>query len=190
MRWSVFFCLSLSMTMACSEPRPSVPKQQNILLNLPVNDRDLLLQPLERALDDLRSNIEANSAFSSASVITVWNGIDAVIECKYDGEDTLLLRAVLKHNDDVEKHEWFFDEQGFPFYSFHELRSSETGVIGEEAHEAYCFYFEKGQQLSAYGKFSQGDKLPEQWTPVCLPGAREEVLQGRKHLIRKLLSEA
>lgn len=186
MRRIMFVVLVFAGFVSCSENAPE-KRQPNVTDNLPIADRDLLLAPLEGALDDLRENIQNNGSGFLSKQDATRGDLKASLVFRLSGKDTLMLVATLERGGNHEKHSWFFDEQKRLFISEHELLTANAGLKGEISHEAFRFYYEEnGSKLSSYGKYSQAKQLPDVWTPVCLSIGKEEMLRGRMRTIRQL----
>ncbi|GEM_PF-3836728 len=181
------FTFILLLSCGQNPEQETASKPDGLRDRIPETERELLLIPLESALDDLRASVESNEiAFSSSEEMTSGD-VTATFEFKLDGKDTIMLRASLKQNGDTEEHEWFFDQQKRLFYSHHEFMSANGGISLGQVHEAFKFYYEEnGNTLSSYGKYSNEGTLPEQWTPVCLSAGKEGMLRGRMNAIREL----
>lgn len=171
-------------------PQGDEQAESEILQNLPISDRDLLLEPLERALDDLCDVIRLDeSTFASSAEVTE-NGQKAVMSYKIDGKDTIYLRAELSSAYGSERHEWFAYEDGQVFFAHHTFDNPSFGATEAASHREYKFYYEdNGAQLSAYARVAlDGGSVPDIWTPVCLTREEERALAARQRLIHRYLS--
>lgn len=174
--------LLLSLVACQPQEKPPVPAG-SISDNLPITDRDLLLKPLESALDDLREVILRDQSYFASSY-TVENGHDrGEVKFKLDGPDTAMISASIQLPLGAEYHEVFKDEEGKTFFTFHRFEKNE-GSVGVPSVREYKFYYEdSGIPLSVYARMEfDGRPLPETWTPVCLTAEEERYIKGRvKH---------
>ncbi|MEZ4720921.1 MAG: hypothetical protein R2813_03485 [Flavobacteriales bacterium] len=182
MRVNLFFLIVAVIMWGClDEPQQQKPHQPTILDNLPVNDRDLLLAPLEHAMDDLRANIVADESFFASSVSWRDGHMVGRMEFKLDGPDTMMVRATIIGKTPMEEeHFWFYDKEGQLFFSEHHMRNMEFGYETTPVTRDYKFYFEEtGSLLSSYGKVGYNTTAEEEWAAVCLTEQEEKFLQSR-----------
>jgi hypothetical protein len=165
------------------EPAP----QNQLLDNLPINDRDLLLAPLESALDDVKAAIQSDDSYFEGAADWNEGNVKGQMTFKLDGPDTIMVQVeILGNANVVERHSWFYDQKHRLFFSGHEITNADFGFEHGPMHRNYKFYFEdNGEKLSTYAKISfDGAPLPEIWTPVCLTREEESHLQGRLNSCR------
>ncbi|GAB5540033.1 MAG: hypothetical protein Salg2KO_21360 [Salibacteraceae bacterium] len=159
------------------------PPEESFIQSMPIKDRDLLLEPLEGVLDDLKTSIENDpSLFASDRDISV-NGVSGKLAYRLNGKDTSMLAITLGTASDLrESHAWYFDKAGGCFYSEHEIAHIEFGVDKGLNHRQYRFYFdENGSKLSSYARISfNGEPLPERWSAVKLTPQEERYLRTKK----------
>lgn len=193
MRAAVFLVLLFSLSSCLDQPKEEEqPVETPIIDNLPINDRDLLLEPLESAYDDLKSAIEVDEGFFMGEDEASQGDVLYKTAYKLYGPDTMMVEVEISGKTNLsERHKWYFNQKGNLFYSFHEITNADFGFEEGPMHRQHKFYFEdNGAQLSAYGRVSfDGAPLPEQWTPVCLTSEEEKHLQGRLRDTRKLVGE-
>lgn len=170
----------------CEQAAPP-PGENKIVDNLPLSDRDLLLEPLESALEDLRESILRDESFFSSSYSIDTGDISASVHFKLDGADTMMVSAEANTGTRREYHEQFFDDRGYVFYSFHKFEHTQQGVDAHIPLKEYRVYYEdKGVQLSVYERLAlEGEKAGE-WTPVCLTAEEEKFIHGRLGHLRHL----
>jgi hypothetical protein len=189
-----FLLIVIAGTMwGCLENRNPEPErdQPSINENIPLNEREMLMGPIEGALDDLKDVLVNDESFFNPYDEWNDNGIKGSIDSKLDGEDTVMV--LLKMSNAVglkETHQWFYDKDHYSFYSEHLFMNEQSGVEGMQSSKAYKFYFEdKGVLLSVYGKQSFGEALPETWTPICPTREEEIYLKTRLIYARKALAK-
>lgn len=156
--------------------------------NLPIADRDLLLEPLESALDDVREVVMMDESNVDQVSLSSAEGAQGTLKYKLEGTDTVLFIADLQQGALQEHHEWFRDHAGNIFFSAHRFDHL-NAAVGQEAHtREYKFYFEdNGSKLSTYARMSyDNEPLPTVWTPVCLTREEELFLEQRTAYIRQL----
>lgn len=175
------FLLITAVVLASCQPteKPEEVPEENILENLPISDRDLLLAPLESAYNDLREVAENDPSLTSISQDFDSTGYVVSESYKLDESDTVVRHQVVERKTRVEKRSWYWDGRGNMYYSSARIKSlDESGNTLEV--RAYQFYFEDdGSLLSGYGKSAfHGKKLPSVWTPVCLTQEEEDYLFG------------
>lgn len=171
------------------EPNVKPQKKQSILDNLPVNDRDLLLAPLEHSLDDLRKSIDMDESLFHSDLHWRLNHMVGTMEYKLDGPDTVMARVgVIGKTPMEEHHSWYYDNDGRLFYSEHHMLNMDFGYETAPITRDYKFYFEEnGSLLSSYGKVGFGRSDGEgQWTPVCLTESEESFVIGRIAKFRQM----
>lgn len=177
--------------LLCAGCEPAEPAKEDtrIVDNLPIPDRDLLLEPLESALEDLRESIlQDESHFSSSYAVNTGN-VSATVRFKLDGADTLMVSVEAGAGTLREYHEQFFDDGGYVFYSFHRFEQTVQGVDARIPLKEYKFYFEdKGVQLSAYARVASEGGDTGEWTPVCLTPEEEKFIRGRLDHLKHLQS--
>jgi len=155
--------------------------------NLPIADRDLLLKPLESALDDLREVILQDESYFASSYDFEKDGIEAEVRFKLDGGDTVMVSSACTGNGIREYHEQFNDEQGKAFYALHRFEYLPAGVDAKASLREYKFYFEdNGAELSVYARMAFGENKAGEWTPVCLTAEEEQFIRGRLNHIRHM----
>ena len=179
------------ITTGCLEQGENIePATQNqILVNLPINDRDLLLAPLESALDDVKAAIATDDSYFEGTADWKEGSVSGLMTFKLDGPDTMMVRIEITGNSNLmERHRWFYDQDRRLFFSEHEITNADFGFEKGPMHRNYKFYFEdNGEKLSTYAKISfDGAPLPEFWTPVCLTPEEENHLQNRLNYCRKV----
>ena len=167
-------CLVLSLA-SCEPQGNGIPvKHEKIIRNLPTQDREYLLKPLEASMDDIRAIIENDQSLFESDYDVDTNGINGNVRFKLSGRDTSMIYAVLQLAHRTEVHQRFWDDKG-------ELFLAETEVVwknpntGEEDKRAYKLYFEEGKELiSSYGKVSfNGKPYSSSW--VSIQPTKEEI---------------
>ncbi|MDB4105017.1 hypothetical protein N9545_05770 [Salibacteraceae bacterium] len=170
----IFVLVSISL-VSCEPMGNGVPqKQKQIIRNLPTEDRQYLLEPLEASLDDVRSIIENNQSLFESDYDIDSNGIKGNVRFKLSGRDTSLIYAFLSDGFRRETHQRFLDDKGELFFDESEVLwlNQEGDVVDKRA---YKLYFEEGKELiSSYGKvvFNERD-YPSNW--VTIQPTKEEV---------------
>jgi hypothetical protein len=183
-----FTLVALLSLASCLEERPAQPEQNAIINNLPVNDRELLLGPLEGAFDDLKNNIEQSESYFASSSDWSRNNQSGKLDFKLDGSDTAMSRVRIRNGQvETERHEWCFDENGHLFYSEHFFDTPSFGLNQGATKRHYKFYFEENNVvLSTYARMAfDGNSAPEVWTPVCLTTEEQSFIQGRLNFARR-----
>lgn len=164
--YSLFF-LGL-VVFACGEETTDSNEQQTIIRNLPVQDRDFLLEPLEGALDDLRSIAETDPRYETKTIRVDTLGWKGLKKIRHNNNDTAMLDLQISQATKQERHLRYWDEN-------HELYYLESTLIyldskGETMDQfAFKAYFEEGQVLiSAYSRSAfAGEKLKGPWRTVA-----------------------
>lgn len=165
--FSVALCLVLFLG-SCEPQGNGIPmKHEKITRNLPTQDREYLLKPLEASMDDIRSIIENDQSLFESDYDVDTNGITGNVRFKLSGRDTVMIIARLNEGLKQEVHKRFWDDQGHLFLLESEIKwSSIDGQIMEK--RAYKLYFEEQYSLiSSYGKtaFNEAD-YPASWSSV------------------------
>ena len=167
----LMFLLSIMM-IACDESASveelKARKPEGILRNLPTQDREYLLEPLEGAFDDLREVAEYDPSLFESKYSIDTNGYEGEVRFKLRGSDTALIDARIRTANTKEHHQQYWDDEGHLFLL--ESTIHYVDVNGSKtSSRAYRLYFEEGlQRLSAYGKVSfDGDPLPDDWVTIC-----------------------
>lgn len=169
-----------------SDGEAASPKEPSpIIDNLPVSDRDLLLAPLESALDDLRKGIDNNPGYFASERPIAVEGFEGVLAFKLDGPDTVMLSMVLTNTDGAsEQNAYYFDKSGRLFYSEHSAENYFTAPAVESSTYALKMYHDDGGSLlSSYARWSADAEEVEDWTPVCLTAAQERFWLSRRRLV-------
>jgi len=149
---------------ACDEEPQKAQKEEAIIRNLPQQDRDFLLEPLEAALDDLRALADENEALSEESygVDTLgWRGKKIV---GLSDSDTVRLYLEIAQAQKREFHWRYWDDESELYYMESTIQYlNPDGSIGDQM--AYRLYLEEGGVLiSSYGrKAFAGSELPDAW---------------------------
>jgi len=179
MNRTIIIALFVGLLASCQPTEEQLAQPENILQNLPISDRDLLLAPLESAYDDLRDIAENDPGLAEASAD--FDGAGTIISESYKmrDADTVAKYQVIERQTRMEKRAWFSDDKAILYFSTARIKSLD--VDGEKLEvRDYKFYFEDdGSLLSGYGKTAyNGDKLPSVWTPICLTTEQERYLFG------------
>lgn len=194
MKYSFYIVVLALLCQGCLENRNSETeeKRPSINENIPLNEREMLMGPIESALDDLKDVLLQDESFFNPYDEWSNNGIKGSINAKLDGKDTVLLILSMANAKGVkEQHEWFYDKEHFVFYSEHQFTNEQIGVDGQHSAKAYKFYFEDKQVLlSVYGKHAfDSRELSESWTPICPTTEEVTYLQSRLRFARKELAK-
>lgn len=177
MKYLIILLLGLTFITACEPEQKEEIKEESVLDNLPISDRDLLLAPLESAYNDLKDIAENDPSLQSVSQEFDSAGVLISESYKLNEGDTVAKYQVTEQRTRVEKRSWYWDDKGNMYHATARIKSmDEAGNVLEV--RAYQFYFEdNGALLSGYGKTSyNGEKLPSVWTPVCLTTEEEAYL--------------
>ena len=174
MKFSAVLCLALILC-SCEPQGNGIPvKHEKIIRNLPTQDREYLLKPLEASMDDIRSIIENDQSLFESDYDVDTNGIKGNVRFKLSGRDTTMLHAVISRSNRTEIHHRFWDDKGDLF-----LAETEVIWLNSEGMETdkrtYKLYFEEEKELiSSYGKVSFNGK-PYQSSWVSIQPTKEEV---------------
>lgn len=177
-------CIAIA---ACTEKDEPVV-QDSILDKLPEKNRDYLLGPLERAMDDIKAIIDMDESYFSETDSWTEGDVNGSIFFKLNGGDTALARLEISGRGNLQEvHSWYYDKKGNLFYSEHEITNVDYGFEQGPSHRNYKFYFEdNGNLLSVYAKTSfDGNPLPEEWSAVRLTKEEIAYLNGRLTTARK-----
>lgn len=188
-KFTLYFIL-LTILTSCLEERPAQPEQNAIIDNLPINDRELLLGPLESALDDLKKSIEQSESYFASSEEWTGENYSGKLDFKLDGSDTVMVHLNMTSVEGkLEEHDWFYDKDGHLYYSEHFFKNPSFGLGQSPNERHYKFYFEEHQVLiSSYARMAfDGKAATEDWTPTCLTKEEELFIQGRLGFVRKKL---
>jgi hypothetical protein len=144
-------------------------EKESIVRNLPVQDREYLLEPLEAALNDLRDIIEGDPSLFASSYEVHDSTTTGNVRFKLSGADTVLIDASLNKPGRKERFKRYWDEDGTLFIA--ELTIQH---LGSREVRVYRIYFEEGlEKISSYGRVAfDGKPLPEEWVTIC-PTAEE-----------------
>jgi len=149
-------------------------KHEQIIRNLPTEDRQFLLKPLEASMDDIREIIENDQTLFESDYDVDTNGIMGNVRFKLSGRDTSMIYGVLRLAHRTEDHQLFWDDKGELFLAETEVewKNPSNGV---EDKRAYKLYFEEGKELiSSYGKVSfDGKPYAASW--VSIQPTKEEI---------------
>ncbi|NQV51584.1 MAG: hypothetical protein HQ500_00285 [Flavobacteriales bacterium] len=174
----------LALLTSCNEDASMEemrPKQeQSIVRNLPTQDRQYLLEPLEAALDDLREVVEYNPSFETVEETTHEEGKKVVSTYRLNGEDTVMVEHEMERPLLRERHQHYYDERGAIFLL--EAKIVHLAADGAPIEKrVYRIYYEEGPvQLSAYGKVAYGENaLPKDWVTICPTKEEETYLLSR-----------
>lgn len=190
---ATFLVCSFILLSACQQaPQDDqTAKTNTISERLPIQDRDILLEPLERSMDDLVENIKKDPTFFHSNRKVEKEGMTAKSEFKLNGSDTVMYKVELSDSNNREVHEWYFNKKGHLIISQHEIINRNVGVLDEIRAEAYKFYYEDdGSLLSSYGRFSASEELPNEWKTVEITDDQEMLYKQRVREARKLLSDS
>lgn len=159
-----------AFAISCEPKGHGIPqKQEKITRNLPTQDREFLLKPLEASMEDIRHIIENDQSLFESSYDFDSNGVSGNVRFKLSGRDTLMIVATLIDGMKRETHQRFWDGRGELF-----ILESETTWLSanHETQEkrAYKFYFEEGYSLiSSYGKAAfDGADYSSSWSSIQL----------------------
>lgn len=189
LRWSFLLIIAF---LGCAESEQPAPQAADLIENLPIADRDLLLEPLESALDDVREAIKTDPSIPEQVQSIEFGSAKGEVTLKINGSDTVMFEARLRDGERSEEHIWFWDQGQKLFYSSHRFDGAQIGVgpdnISKQTREYRFYYEESGAKLSSYSRIATGKKaLPEVWTPVCLTREEESLLSERLSLLNRRL---
>ena len=162
-KWWIIL-LVLVIATACDEEKQAKEDEPSILRNLPEQDRDFLLEPLEAALDDLRKLADENDALTEEKHVVDtlgWKGKKVV---GLDEGDTARLYLDIKQAQKREQHWRYWDKEGELYYMESTIQYlNPDGSTGDQV--AYKLYLEEGGVLiSSYGRKAFGvEELPDVW---------------------------
>ena len=190
LRW-ISMGLMVLCTAACVEPVNTEQKESEagakseaLIDNLPISDRDLLLEPLESALDDLRKGIEDSEVYFASEREINHDGYSGTMRYKLDGADTVMVDFEWSNGTgSTERNRYFFDKKGQLFYSEHKVVDA-LGLSGVKTSSwELKFYYDGETLLSSYGRQGFNEKPNEEWTPVCLTSEEENFWLSRRALV-------
>lgn len=167
---------ALLFLAACEPEKPEMElPSSDIIDNLPISDRDLLLEPLERSMDDLAKSIVQDGSLEQQKLSWTADGISIKAEVYTNGSDTLAVMLKAEKAMTSESHSYFYNRNGAIFSSEHSFLNITAASGMEQSAKSYKFYYEdNGAPLSTYARMNFSTAtLPEVWTPVCL--TREEI---------------
>jgi hypothetical protein len=161
------FVLAFLLTVACTEDAVVSNDEETIIRNLPVQDRDFLLEPLEGALDDLRALAESDPRYETQTIRIDTLGWSGQKKIRSNNGDTAMIVLEIHQSTKREQHWRYWDENKELYY----LESIITYLdsIGQPMDQfAYKAYFEEGQVLiSAYSRTAfAGEKLKGPWRTI------------------------
>lgn len=195
-----FLTIAILALASCDLAGPSTPRtetppppSQNLIENLPIADRDLLLEPLERALDDVRDAIKTDPSIPEQTKLFQAGSVRGEATIKGNDNDTVMFDVQLQDGERKEQHSWFWDQDQKLFYSAHRFGGILVGVgpdsISGQTREYRFYYEESGAKLSSYARIAAGGQLlPNVWTPVCLTREEEGLLSDRLSLVNHWLA--
>lgn len=149
---------------ACDEEKSIQEEEPTIIRNLPTQDRDFLLEPLEAALDDLRNLAEDNPNVSEETyrVDTAgWQGKRTV--GTLDG-DTVRVYLDIQRSGQREQHWRYWDNDGELYYleTWIQHLDDQGGVLNQMAYKLYLE--EGGRLISSYERRAfDGEDMIGDW---------------------------
>lgn len=109
----IVLCFVAALAISCEPQGNGIPqKQEKITRNLPTQDREFLLKPLEASMDDIRHIIENDQSLFESSYDFDSNGVSGNVRFKLSGRDTFLMYVTLSKISRMEKHQHFWDNKG------------------------------------------------------------------------------
>jgi hypothetical protein len=156
--------VALAVLTACEEEKKPAAQESGIIRNLPTQDRDFLLEPLEAALDDLRKLADDNDALTEETYAIDTLGWKGKKVLGLYEEDTVRLYIEIQQPQKREYHWRYWDDESELYYMESTIQYlNPDGGVNDQV--AYRLYLEEGGVLiSSYGRkaFGGGD-LPEAW---------------------------
>ncbi len=153
---------------------------ESFIHDMPEKDRNLLLDPLEGVLEDLKESIDGDLSLTWDTIPLGLEGVSGNFYVKlYEADYAKIVLEAEAENGNSERHFWYFDRTGSLFYSEHQINSLALEGGWNQTH--YKFYFdENGARLSSYGKLAyNGNSMPEEWSSVEVPNEQEAYLTSK-----------
>lgn len=178
----IIFFITLSV-MGCEEEAAKQKEEApSIIRNLPTQDRDFLLEPLEGALDDLRALADNDPSITEEvdQIDTIgWKGQRVLGK---SAEDTVRIYLDVERSGQRERHWRYWDDDGELYYleTWIQYRNQDGRPQDQVAYKLYLE--EGGVLISSYERRSyNGESLSESWRSSSFtPEEMNYILQAGK----------